>query len=95
MGCTPAFYFFEMANSWSPPPYFSSPPDLWIPIPNTPHRLPLTWEHIRAIRRLARFFARLYDRTQRSEEKTGLEKYKSWMITLFQMNASIHEGTKP
>lgn len=77
----------------SPPPYFSSPPDIWIPIPNTSHRLPLTWEHTRAISRLARFFAGLYSRTQRNEEeKTGLDKYRSWMITLFQMNASIHEG---
>ena len=84
-----------MANSTtssSPPPYFSSPPDVWIPIPNTLHRLPLTWEHTRAIQKLAKFFAGLYYQTQRSEEKAGLDKYKSWMVTLFQMNASIHEG---
>jgi hypothetical protein len=77
----------------SPPPYFSSEPDLWIPIPNTTHRLPLTWEHTKAIARLARFFARLYSRVQRTEEKVGIAKYKSWMTTLFQMDASIHEGT--
>ena len=77
----------------SPPPYFSSPPDVWIPIPNTPYRLPLTWTHTRAIQRLSRFFARLYIRVQEIEDKTGLEKYKSWMTTLFQMTASIHEGT--
>jgi hypothetical protein len=83
---------FAMAAS-SPPPYFTDTPDLWIPIPNTPQRLALSWEHTRAIQRLGRFFARLYARTQNSEDKTGLEKYRSWMITLFQMNASIHEGT--
>jgi len=80
-------------SSSSPPPYFTETPDLWIPIPNTPRRLALTWEHTRAIQRLGRFFGRLYARTQNSEDKTGLEKYRSWMITLFQMNASIHEGT--
>jgi len=53
--------------------------------------LPLTWEHTQAIARLARFFARLYLRVQQTEEKTGIAKYKSWMTTLFQMNASIHE----
>lgn len=81
-----------MASS-SPPPYFQETPDLSIPIPNTSKRLALTWEHTRAIQKLSRFFARLYTRTQNSEDKTGLEKYKSWMVTLFQMNASIHEGT--
>ena len=81
-------------SSSSPPPYFTETPDLWIPIPNTPRRLALTWEHTRAIQRLGRFFGRLYARTQNSEDKTGLEKYRSWMITLFQMNASIHEGLK-
>jgi len=79
----------------SPPPYFSAEPDVWIPIPNTSYRLPLTWEHTKAIQRLARFFARLYARVQQTEEKAGLEKYKSWMITLFQMAASVHEGTYP
>ena len=78
----------------SPPPYFSAPPDLWISIPNTTHRLPLTWQHTKAIQRLGRFFARLYLRVQQSEDQTGLEKYKSWMTTLFQMTASIHEGMK-
>ena len=76
----------------SPPPYFSSPPDVWIPIPNTPYRLPLTWEHTRAIQVLSRFFARLFLRVQELEDTSGLEKYRSWMITLFQMTASIHEG---
>ena len=79
----------------SPPPYFSSEPDVWIPIPNTTYRLPLTWEHTKAIQRLARFFARLYSRVQETEERAGLDKYKSWMTTLFQMTASIHEGTHP
>jgi hypothetical protein len=82
-----------MTTSSSPPPYFSGRPDLWIPIPNTRYRLPLTWEHTRAIQRLSRFFGRLYSRAEKSPEKSGLEKYKSWMITLFQMSASIHEGT--
>jgi hypothetical protein len=76
----------------SPVPFFSEPPDLWIPIPNTTHRLPLTWEHTKAIRRLARFFAGLYTRTQQSEEQGGLEKYRSWMITLCQMTATIYDG---
>jgi len=65
--------------------------DLYIPIPNTHNRLPLTWEHTRAIQQLSRFFARLYARVSATEDKDGLNKYQSWMITLFQMDASIHE----
>ena len=76
----------------SPLPFFSEPADLCIPIPNTTQRLPLTWEHTKAIRRLARFFAGLYTRTLQSEEQGGLEKYKSWMITLSQMTATIYDG---
>jgi hypothetical protein len=79
-------------QSASPPPYYSNAPDIWIPIPNTPYRLPLTWDHTFAIQLLCPFFARLYSRVQETEDKTGLEKYKSWMTTLFQMSASIHEG---
>lgn len=52
-----------MANSSAPPPYFAAPPDLWIPIPNTSHRLPLTWGHVRVM--LSRFYA-FFGRTQRS-----------------------------
>ena len=82
------------SGTTSPPPYFTDPIDLHIPIPNTSRQLPLTWVHVRAIQRLARFFARLFDRTQKGEDKTGLEKYRSWMTTLFQMITSIHEGRK-
>jgi hypothetical protein len=85
---------FLMGDS-SPPPYFSSPPDLWIPIPNTSCRLPLTWKHTSAISKLSRFFARLYVRTQQSQEQAGLDKFRSWMVTLFQMNSSINEGIIP
>jgi hypothetical protein len=66
-------------------PSYCTSPDICIPIPGTSSRLPLTWAHIRAIQRLEKFFARLYDQTQE-------EKYGSWMITLFQINASIHDG---
>jgi hypothetical protein len=65
---------------------------MWIPIPNTSYRLPLTWDHTRAIEKLAKFFAGLYYRTERSDEKVGLDKYKNWMITLIQMQSSIYEG---
>jgi hypothetical protein len=81
----------EMTND-SPAPFFNEPPDIWVPIPNTSQGLPLTWEHTKAIRQLARFFGGLYARTQQSEEQSGLEKYKSWMVTLFQMTASIYDG---
>ena len=81
-----------MTMSSSTPPFFSGAPNLTIPIPNTRHRLPLTWEHAKAIQRLSRFFARLYARAGRTPDKTGLEKYKSWMVTLFQVESSIHEG---
>src|SRR5271169_4683460 len=80
------------SRSMTPPPYFTYPPDIRIPIPNTRHRLPLIWEEIRAIQRLAKFFAGLYSQMQSCDDQSGLEKYKSWMITLFQMNASIYEG---
>src|SRR5579859_5843349 len=49
----------ENLKSMSSPPYFSSQPDVWIPILNTPYHLPSTWEYAKAIERLARFFARL------------------------------------
>ena len=77
----------------SPPPYFASTPDLQIPIPRTDYKLPLTWDHVKAIQRLARFFARLYEQAQESEDKSSLGKYERWMITLFQMDASIRDGT--
>ena len=80
-----------MAND-SPAPFFTGTPDISIPIPYTSLELPLTWEHTRAIRRLARFFAGLYTRTQQSQEQGGLDKCKSWMVTLCQMTASIHDG---
>jgi hypothetical protein len=76
----------------SPPPYFSTPPDLWIPIPNTSHGLPLTWQHTKAVRKLARFFARLYSSEQRTPGQANIDKYQSWMTTLFQMDTSIREG---
>lgn len=77
----------------SPPAVFAETPNLWIPIPNTSKWLPLTWEHTHAIRLLSRFFAGLYLRTQQSEDHRGLEKYRSWMITLCQMTATIYDGT--
>ena len=82
-----------MTTSFSQPLLFSGTPDLWIPIPNTLHRLPLTWKHMKAIQRLSRFFAHLYTRAGMIPENNGLEKYKSWMITLFQVNATIYDGT--
>jgi hypothetical protein len=85
----------EVITMSAAPPYLASPPDLWIPIPNTRERLPLTWDHTRAIQRLARFFAKLFFRVQQTEEQDGLAKYQSWMMTLFQMDASIHEGIPP
>ena len=70
---------FSMSSQISsPPPYFANPPDLLIPIPNTNYRLPLTWQHVKAIEQLARFFARLYAGVQRSEEKTSLNNYFKW-----------------
>src|SRR5947207_12162602 len=76
----------------APPPYFSNPPDLWIPIPNTSHGLPMTWQHTKAVRKLARFFGRLYSQEQTTENQANLEKYRGWMVTLFQMDTSIREG---
>ena len=60
----------------------------------TKDSLPLTWEHTRAIQRLARFFARLYRHVLGSDDKVALGKYENWMTTLFQMIASIQEGTQ-
>src|SRR5271156_3639280 len=77
----------------TPPPFFASSPDIEIPIPRTDYKLPLTWEHVKAIQRLARFFARLYEQTQQSDDRSSLGKYERWMITLFQMDASIRDGT--
>ena len=80
------------ASTSSPPPYFSSPPDLWILIPNTLYRLPLTWEDSIAIYKFAKCFARLYLTTQQSPEK---DKFRGWMITLFQIDNPIRDGTIP
>jgi hypothetical protein len=81
-----------------PPPrcsYFPSNPDIWIPVPNTPYQLPLTWKHALAIQRVARFCAKLRAKAQQSEGNRGLENYESWMITLFQIDASIRQGITP
>lgn len=76
----------------TPPPFFASQPDLEIPIPRTDYKLPLTWQHVKAIQRLTRFFARLYEQTRQAEDQASLGKYERWMVTLFQMDASIRDG---
>jgi len=71
---------------------FIETPDIWVPIPNTSESLPLTWEHTGAIRRLGRFFARLYTNHQQSQIQDDREKCRSWMVMLGQMTASIYDG---
>src|SRR5437667_177722 len=56
---------------------------------DTPHQLPLTWQHIQAIQRGARSFSILYWQTQRRDDKTGEENYRNWMTKLFQIIVSI------
>jgi len=74
------------------PPYIQQAPDIDIPIPNTQSRLPLSWSHARAIRKLMRFFGRLYRHMQQQENGEGLDRCRAWMMTLYQMDTSIRDG---
>jgi len=74
------------------PPYLQAQPDLQIPIPNTHHRLPLSWSHVIAIRKLMRFFGRIYRQMQQTGEQEGIDKYRTWMMVLLEMDTTIREG---
>jgi len=84
---------FEVGDQETPfGGFFASQPDL--EIPRTDYMLPLTCEHLKAIRRLVRFYAMLYEQARQAADKAAsLGKYERWTATLFQqMEASIRDG---
>ena len=74
------------------PPYLYVLADLQIPIPNTHHRLPLSWDHVIAIRKLKRFFGRGYREMQARGQQDVLDWYGMGMTTFLELDTTIQQG---